>query len=145
MCYFGSRSRKLFGGKTLILGRSSTSIPLMYRCTVDSEFSARRLGYAQHVSSDINTVNETNSTRRRRTSFYVFFFGNPCSALAALSPSASHLLAFTNCITFSNCFAAMNGNETPATIQGPVLSILLALASSIAHALPGVAKKVDAG
>lgn len=131
----------MFGVKTLILDRAGESDS----CTTDSEFSARRLGYAQHVSTNINTINETNSTQRRRISYYLFFFGNPLSALAALSPSASHLLAFINCITFSNCFPAMKGNETPATIQGPVLSILLALASSMAHALPGVANNVDAG
>ena len=141
MCYFRSRSREMFAGKTLILDQAGVS----HSCTIALEFSARRLGYAQHVSTNINTVNETNFTPRRRTSFYLFFFGNPCSALAALSPSASHLLAFTNCNTFRYCFATMKGDEIAATIQGPLLSILLARASSIAHALPGVANIVDAG
>ena len=39
----------------------------------------------------------------------------------------------------------MTGNETPAMTQGQKLSILFARASSMAHALPGAAKKVDDG
>ena len=39
----------------------------------------------------------------------------------------------------------MTGNETPAITQGQKLSILFARASSIAQALPGAAKKVEAG
>ena len=39
----------------------------------------------------------------------------------------------------------MIGKVIPARAQGTELSILLALASSIAHALPGVAKNADAG
>lgn len=39
----------------------------------------------------------------------------------------------------------MTGNEAPARTHGQKLSILLALASSIAHALPGVAKMAEAG
>ena len=38
----------------------------------------------------------------------------------------------------------MIGNETPAITHGQKLSILFARASSMAHALPGAAKKVDA-
>lgn len=39
----------------------------------------------------------------------------------------------------------MTGNETPASTHGQKLSILFARASSIAQALPGAAKSVDAG
>ena len=39
----------------------------------------------------------------------------------------------------------MTGKLTPAITQGQKLSILFALASSIAHALPGAANSVDAG
>lgn len=76
---------------------------------------------------------------------YLFFFGNPCSFLADLSPSASHLLAFTSCSTLRNCFAAITGNDTPAITHGQKLSILFARANSIAHALPGAANRVDEG
>lgn len=39
----------------------------------------------------------------------------------------------------------MTGNDTPASTHGQKLSILFARASSIAHALPGVAKSIDDG
>ena len=62
-----------------------------------------------------------------------------------LSPSASHLLALTNCTTFNICFAAITGHETAASIHGTVESILFARANSMAHALPGAANSVEAG
>lgn len=37
----------------------------------------------------------------------------------------------------------MTGNDTPAITHGQKLSILFARANSIAHALPGVAKRAD--
>ena len=74
-----------------------------------------------------------------------FFLGKPCSLLVLLSPSASHLLALTNCTTFKICLAAITGDETAASIHGPVESILFARASSMAHALPGAANSVEAG
>lgn len=43
------------------------------------------------------------------------------------------------------CLPAITGSDTPASTQGQKLSILLARASSIAHALPGVAKVIDDG
>lgn len=92
----------------------------------------------------------TNQETRRRPAHgtcqcYLFLFGSPSAFLAALSPSASHLLAFTSCNTLRNCLAAMTGNETPAMTHGQKLSILFARASSIAHALPGAANSVDEG
>lgn len=39
----------------------------------------------------------------------------------------------------------MTGNDTPASTHGQKLSILLARASSMAQALPGVAKSIDGG
>lgn len=39
----------------------------------------------------------------------------------------------------------MTGNDTPAITHGQKLSILFARASSMAHALPGVAKSIDGG
>ena len=74
-----------------------------------------------------------------------FFLGKPCSLLVLLSPSASHLLALTNCTTFSICFAAITGHEMAASIHGTVESILFARANSMAHALPGAANSVEAG
>lgn len=76
---------------------------------------------------------------------FFFLLGNPCSLLVLVSPSASHLLALTNCTTFKTCFAAITGDEMAASIHGKVESILFARANSMAHALPGAAKKVEAG
>lgn len=39
----------------------------------------------------------------------------------------------------------MTGNDAPAITHGQKLSILLARASSMAQALPGVAKSIDGG
>jgi hypothetical protein len=60
-----------------------------------------------------------------------------------MSPSASHLLAFTICTTLINCFPAIIGAETPVMTHGQKLSILFALASSIAPALHGLENKVE--
>ena len=57
-----------------------------------------------------------------------------------MSPSANHLLAFINCSTLRNCLKAITGLDIPAMNHGTVLSILFARASSIAQALPGVAR-----
>src|ERR1700760_1372922 len=78
--------------------------------------------------------------------------GNPASradyeALRALanrlcsrSPSASHLLALTSWMTLMTCLPSMTGPETIARIQGTVLSILFARASSMAPADQGLVK-----
>ena len=50
----------MFAGKTLILDQAGAS----HSCTIDPESSARRLGYAQHVSTNINTVNETKYSEK---------------------------------------------------------------------------------
>ena len=62
-----------------------------------------------------------------------------------MSPSANHLLALINCTTFSHCLNSMIGDDMMAIAQGNVLSILFARASSIAHALPGLASSAAAG
>ena len=62
-----------------------------------------------------------------------------------MSPSASHLLALTNCTTFNICFAAITGDDTAANTHGQKESILFARANSMAHALPGDANNVDEG
>ena len=64
------------------------------------------------------------------------------SLLAARSPSASHLLAFTSWMTLIICFPAMIGKLMMASIHGTVLSILLARAISKAPALHGLMKIV---
>jgi hypothetical protein len=63
------------------------------------------------------------------------FLGNPAALLISMSPSASHLEAFTNCTQLMNCFAAMTGKLIPASIHGKVESILFARAYSNAAAL----------
>lgn len=74
-----------------------------------------------------------------------FLLGSPCALLAAISPSASHLLALTSCTTFNHCLNSITGDDTAAIAQGTLLSILFARASSMAQALPGAAKKAEAG
>jgi hypothetical protein len=71
-----------------------------------------------------------------------FLLGNPASLLASRSPSASHLLALTNCTTLIICFPAMTGALTPAMTHGQNESILFARASSSAPADHGLAKSV---
>lgn len=60
-----------------------------------------------------------------------------------LSPSASHLLAFTIWMTFMYCFITMTGAAATVKIHGTVLSILFALAISIAAAEKGDGKRRD--
>ena len=74
--------------------------------------------------------------------FFNSFLGSPAAFLAALSPSASHLLAFTICTTLIYCFAAIIGALTAMQIQGTVESILFARAISIAPAENGEAKRM---
>lgn len=56
---------------------------------------------------------------------------------ASTSLLARVLLALIICAMFRYCFRIMTGPETTARIHGTVLSILFALASSIAAALQG--------
>lgn len=58
------------------------------------------------------------------------------------SPSTNHWLALINWTMLTNCLNAMTGAETPVIIHGKELSILLALASSKAPALQGLAKRL---
>lgn len=81
----------------------------------------------------------------RTGSYWVFFdpfLGSPAAFLAALSPSASHLLALTICTMLMYCFAAMIGALTAMQIQGTVESILFARAISMAPAENGEAKRM---
>jgi hypothetical protein len=55
------------------------------------------------------------------------FFASLAFLLACMSPSASHLLAFTNCTTLMICLPNMTGKDVPARIHGTVLSSLFAL------------------
>ncbi len=104
--------------------------------------------FTQYIAKKVHVVVQIVPGVSHRSSpaqFSFLFFGRPCSLLVFISPSASHLLALINCTTFKICFAAMTGDETAASIHGKVESILLARANSIAHALPGAAKRVEAG
>lgn len=75
---------------------------------------------------------------------HLLFFGSPAALRISKSPSASHLLAFTNCTTLMICLPAMIGKLTPAITHGQKESILLARANSNAPALWGLANKKDA-
>ena len=76
---------------------------------------------------------------------YLFFRGNPAAFLMAISPSANHLLALTNCTTLMPCLTNMTGRLIPTITQGQKESILFARASSNAAALYGFKRRDAAG
>lgn len=117
-------------------------------CDAKSKLPQRHA--SRDSTTEFSTVAKSSQTKvlhRKGGIIYIhtLFLGRPCARRSSKSPSTSHLLALTNCTTFRNCFPAMIGNDTPAMTHGQKLSILFALASSIAHALPGLVNKVDAG
>ena len=141
----GGRSYKVpgpgpWGQRTRAMLRElGASAPSMFR---DQRSAHRPLPRPSRSSSAASQPQK--SCYQRQTSFFLFL-GSPASSLFSRSPSASHLLALTNCTTFNHCLKAMTGKLTPASTQGKDESILFALASSMAHALPGAGGNQVAG
>lgn len=79
---------------------------------------------------------------KRTISVYAVFLPFRNAFRFARSPSTSHLLALIICKTLTNCLKAMTGAEIPVMIHGQRLSILFALANSMAPALHGLVNRL---
>jgi hypothetical protein len=88
-----------------------------------------------HIALREEFLSASSSDDHALAYFCLLSRGNPAAFRMLMSPSANHLLAFTNCTTLRICLPAMMGLLTPARTQGQKESILFARANSNAPAL----------
>lgn len=99
---------------------------------------ASEIWQVEKAGNDSNSRLSAGKESMQRNYLFLPF----CAACRAVrSPSAINWLALTSCTILTNCLNAIIGAETPVTIHGNELSILLARASSNAPALQGLGEK----